>query len=60
MFMMAFGVHEMAVGRIQVAKHCQDKFYRVLIFAVWDIFANIAKNLYTAKVSVYTVSCKYI
>ena len=35
MFLMALGVQEMAVGRIQVAKPCQDKLSRVL---------NIAKN----------------
>ena len=44
MFLMAFGVQEMAVGWIQVAKQCQDKFSRVLIFAVWGSFANIAKK----------------
>ena len=30
MFLMAFGVQEMAVGRLQVAKQCLDKFLRVL------------------------------
>ena len=52
MFLMAFGVQEMAVGRIQVAKQCQDKFSQVLIFAVWGSFVNI---LYTVKISMYTV-----
>ena len=28
MFLMAFGVQEMAVGQIQVAKQCQDEFSR--------------------------------
>ena len=55
MFLMAFAVQEMAVGRIQVAKQCQDKFSRVSIFAVWDSFANIAENLYTVKISTYMV-----
>ena len=36
-------VLHMAVGRIQVAKRCWDKFSRVLIFTVWGSFANIAK-----------------
>ena len=37
MFLMKFGVQEMAVSRVQVAKLCQDKFSQ-LIFAVWDSF----------------------
>ena len=40
MFLMAFGDQEMAVGWIPVAKQCQYKFLQVLIFAVWDSFAN--------------------
>ena len=50
MFLMAVGVQEMAVGWIQVAKQCQDKFSQVLIFAVWDSFVNIAKiQMFIAK-----------
>ena len=41
LYLAAFGVQEMAVGRIQVVKQCQDR--RVLVSAVWDSFANIAK-----------------
>ena len=51
MFLMAFGVQEMAVGWIQVAKQCQDKISRVLIFVVWGSLANIA------KISRYTIHC---
>ena len=43
MFLMAFGVQEMAVGQIQVTKQYQDNFSRVLIFTIWDSFTNIAK-----------------
>ena len=43
MFLIAFGVQEMADGRIQVAKQCQDRFPRLLIFAVWGSFANVVK-----------------
>ena len=44
MFLMAFGVQEMAVGGIQVAiaKQCQDNFSRLLNFTAWDSFVNIA------------------
>ena len=56
MFLMAVGVQEMAVGWIQVAKQCQDKFSRVLIFAVWDSFANIAKICSSQNKHVYGIS----
>ena len=48
MFLMAFGVQEMAVGLIQVEKQCQDEFSRVLIFAVWGSFTNVA-NIFTLQ-----------
>ena len=43
MFLMAFG--EIAVSRIQIAKQCHDIFLQVLIFTVWDSFANKNKQI---------------
>ena len=54
MFLMAFG--EIAVSRIQIAKQCLDIFLQVLIFTVWDSFANKKKKLYIAKISAYMVA----
>ena len=56
MFLMAFGVQEMAVGRIQVAKQCLDKFPQALIFGLRFI-CKYSENLYTAKISMYMVLC---
>ena len=43
-------------GRMQVAKQCQDKFLRVLIFTVHAGFIReYSENLYTVKISTYTV-----
>ena len=51
MFLVAFGVQEMAVGRIQVAKRCQDKFSRILFFGSLGF---IREYLYITKISMYT------
>ena len=55
MFLMAFAVQEMAVSQIQVAKQCWDNFSRVLIFVVWDSFANIVKNCTLQNKYVYGI-----
>ena len=52
---MAFGVQEMAVGRIQVAKQCQDKFFASTTcdFRGLGFICKYSKILYTSKISIY-------
>ena len=55
MFLVAFGIQEMAFGRIQVAKQWQANFFVSIIFCSLGFIREYSENLYTTKISTYTV-----